>query len=244
MNAAHYDPELPFLSELEQHVRARAQQGERRRNATTQAPTTGPQLSAFSPVAARMTRRTAILVGLLCLIGATALAAGTGFFTGAQSPVIDSQGAFVPVASGHDGDEHWTLRLYIRNDQLCRMLVISGQAEASRCAPNPAAGNIGVTSLLSAQHSYLFGVAGSHVRAVRVRAGSSTLTVETRAIGGERARAAGLPSSARYFVAALTRPLGTEDPLVLLSALGIAHRRIGKSHLTCLQEAGPPPCGP
>jgi hypothetical protein len=244
MSAAHYDPELPFLAELEQHVRARAQQSERRRNATTQAPATSPRLSAFSPLAARMTRRTAILVGLLCLIGATALAAGTGLFTTAQSPVVNHQGAFVPVASGHDGGEHWTLRLYIRNGQLCRTLVVSGQAEASRCAPNPAAGSIGVTSLLGAQHSYLFGVAGSHVRAVRVRADSSTLTVKTRAIGGERARAAGLPSSARYFVAILTRPLGAEDPLALLSALGIAHRQIGKPHLTCLQEAGPPPCGP
>jgi hypothetical protein len=250
VNAAHYDPELPFLEKLEWHVRARAEHEAREararpanpRAARISARAGGPLI--LGARAARITRRTAILVGLLCLIAATALAAGTGLFTPGQSPVVNHQGAFVLVASGHDGIDDWTLDLYVRNGQLCRALAVSGQAEASRCAPDPAVGAIGASGLQGAQHSYLFGVAGARVQAVRVRAGSVSLTVKTGALGGERARAAGLPSSARYFVAVLSRPLGGADPVAKLTALGAANRRVGRSQLACLEEAAAPPCGP
>jgi hypothetical protein len=246
MNAAHYDPELPFLEELERQVRDRAEHEARARPANPRA----ARMSARGPSApgtraARMTRRTAILVALLCLIAATALGTRAAFFNAhLQSPVVNHQGAFVAVASGRDGGDRWTLRLYIRNGQLCRALVISAQAEASGCAPTPAGGTIDVTSLQSAQHSYLFGVDGSRVRAIRVHAGSSTLTVESRPVAGERAHAAGLPSSARYFLAVLERPRGGKDGPAVLTALDAARRRIGGPRLICLAEAGPPPCGP
>src|SRR4029077_15770444 len=156
---------------------------------------------------ARVTRRTAILVGLLFLLAATTFGARSVFFTHIQSPLAVHQGAFALVASGHDNGDRWALRLYTRDGQLCRALVVVGQAEASRCAPSPGASNLAVTSLSSARNSYVFGVTGSRVRAVRVHGGSAILTVETHTPRGRLAHAAGLSGSARYFLGVLERPL-------------------------------------
>jgi hypothetical protein len=244
MNAAHYDPELPFLADLEKHVRAHAEQTLRASRASAQSLSSTPHVWPWGPLAARMTRRTAILVGLLCLLAASALGARNVFFTTSESPVVVHQGALVVVARGHEGGEQWTLRLYTRDGQLCRALAVVGEAEASRCAPSPAASKLAVTSVSSARKSYIFGVAGRRVRAVRVHSGHTTLTVETHTPGGRRAHLAGLSSSSRYFVASLQRPLGNGDPTALVTGVDAAGRPIDKRQLVCFGETGPPPCGP
>jgi hypothetical protein len=246
VHSHYYDPELPFLEDLERHIRARAERSERARSARESAHTRAPagRLRRLSPLAARMTRRTAILVVLLCLLGTTALGARTLLFSTAQSPVANHQGAFVPVANGVVGSDDWTLNLYTRDGQLCRALVLSGQAESSRCGPSPGARRIGVSTLQSAQHGYVFGVTGDGVRAVRVHEGATALMVATHTLSGEHARVAGLPGSARYFLAVLTRPLGGYEPPATVTGLGPANRLTGGTQIACLQEAGPPPCGP
>jgi hypothetical protein len=244
MNSAHYDPELPFLADLEKHVRAQAEHALREAGRSKQSVSLARRTRLSGPLAARMTRRTAILVGLLFLLAATAFGARSVFFTDTQSPIVVRQGAFVLVASGRAGADQWALRLYTRDGQLCRSLAVVGQAEASRCAPSPDASEVGVTSLSSASKSYVFGVAGSRVRAVRVHSGHTTLTVETYTPGGKRAHLAGLSSSSRYFVASLQRPIGNGEDSALVTALDAGRRPIEETRVVCFEEAGPPPCGP
>jgi hypothetical protein len=249
MTTAQYDPELPFLADLERHVHARAEEVARARSkAPRRAHRSALRAGSsreLSPLAARMTRRTAILAGLLLMLGASAFGAGALLFNGdQQSPLANRQGASVVVARGPHGSEEWTLSLYTRNGELCRALIVTGQAEASRCAAAPAAGALGVSTLQSARHGYVFGVAGSRVRAVRVRVGTATLSVETHALTGQRAHAAGLPPVTRYYLALLPRALGGEASLASVTGVDPANHLIGRPHLACLQEAGPPPCGP
>ena len=244
MNAIRYDPELPFLADLEQHVRAHAERALAPAPARARAARIAPRPRPWSPLAARIGRRTAILVGLLSLLGASAFGARAVFFDGAQNPIVVHQRAFALVASGHDAGDRWTLNLYARGGNLCRALLVAGQLESSRCAPAPNPRGLGVSSLASARHSYVFGVAGSRVRALRVHAGPTTLTVATRSLGDARARAAGLSSATRYFLAILARPPGHEDPPAIVTPLDAVHRPLGKPRVSCLREAGPPPCGP
>lgn len=242
MTAAHYDPELPFLADLEKHIRARAEQAEQTRARTAQQ--TG-HLLAMSPLAIRMTRRVPILAGLLLFLAATALGARSLFFNSDhRNPLSNRQGASVLVAHALEGGDSWALRLYTRNGQLCRALIVSAQAESSRCASPPRTTQISVSSLQSAQHGYVFGVAGVRVSAVRVSTRQAGVTVATHAVAPAQALAAGLPKSTRFYLAILTRPSSSEDPPATVTALGPKHRLIGHAHIACLQEAGPPPCGP
>ena len=154
MSATDYDPELPFLSEFEARVRAHAEQTGYRvvetRVADSRAARTsqrsrpawspiGGRRALGGPLAWRMGRRIAILVGLLCLLGATALGARAVFFTHSESPTVVHQGAFVTVAHGHDEGNPWSLHIYTREGDICRALVIVTQGATSRCMPAPGA---------------------------------------------------------------------------------------------------------
>jgi len=244
VNPAHYDPELPFLLDLERQLRLRAEHAARRPAASPRQPRRAERSSLRVTMRGRMVRRTAILGGLLCLLAASALGARSVLSTTTPSPLAVRQGAFVLVASGARGRDSWTLRLYERGGQLCRAFVVAGAEESSRCAPAPSRDSLGVSTLESARYGYLFGVTGLHVHAVGVRIGASMLTVATRPLAGARAAAAGLPHSARYFVAIATRLPGAEEPPASVTALDPRHRPLGGTQVACLQEAGPPPCGP
>jgi hypothetical protein len=255
MSVAGYDPELPFLIELERQLRARAEQAERSRAERSRAERSrshthrarAPQTArvrALTPLATRLTRRTAILAGLIFLIAATAFGARSLFSGAGPSPLANRQGAFVLLARGSAGSEDWALRLYARDGQLCRALVVGGQAASSRCAGAPGAGQIGVSSLQGAARAYVFGLAGAGVSAVRVRAGRVERTVATHPLAPRQARIADVSRPVGYFILAFARPPGSEDPPAIVTALEIHTHRVGATQLVCLQEAGPPPCGP
>jgi hypothetical protein len=192
-----------------------------------------------------MTRRTAILVGLLCLLGASAFGARAVFSGGSPSPTTVRQGAFVRVAGGQAGEDRWTLRLYTRDGQLCRALVVLDQAESSRCAPVPGANTLGVTSLTSARRRYVFGVVGGRIAAVRVRAGAAALTVPTHALGDPGfgpTRPPGLAPATRYFIAILPRASGRHESPALATGLDGANGQVGRSRILCAEEPGEEPC--
>jgi hypothetical protein len=239
MSAAPYDPELPFLTELERQLSMRAEQAERSRRVARTA-----RLRMPVPLATRLTRRTAILASLIFLIAATAFGARSLFSSAPPNPLANRQGAFVLLAQGSAGREDWTLRLYARDGQLCRALIVRDQTESSRCASAPGPGQIGVSALQSTAHAYLFGVAGAGVSAVHVRAGGAEQTVATHALEPRQARIAELSGPVRYFLVAFARQPGAEDPPAIVTALDFAKRRVGAAQIACLQEAGPPPCGP
>jgi hypothetical protein len=244
MSTTGYDPELSFLAELERRVHDYAAQAERSLPARPRAVAVERRARPFAPVLARMTRRTAILAGLLCLLAATAFGARAVLFAPAPNPLTAGRGTFVPIIKGTSGTDEWSLRLYTSAGQLCRVLTVLPQEVASNCAPAPASGALGVSEVTSILHRFVFGISGGQVRAVDVNAGATQLTRPTRPLDGSQARALGVPRATRYFVAVLSRPLGEHDPPAFVSGLDAAGRRVGSVHVECVEEIDPPPCGP
>lgn len=265
MSAAPYDPELPFLAELERHVRQRAEEsarsaqavaGRSRQSRLAGRLDTPPARHAPAPawsvrrqaarsgttLARRMIRRTAILAGLLCLLAASALGAHAVFFARPESPAAVHAGARVTVAGAHAGEERWTLSVYTRAGELCSALIVLSQQAASRCGPAPGARGFGVTSLASPARRYLFGVAGGDVRGVLVRAGAARLKLHTYPLEGGGVRTAGIPGGARYFVGSLARPAAGEDPPALVVGLDASGRRTGEAHVSCVESAAAAAC--
>lgn len=203
-----------------------------------------PRRARSARASARVARRSLTLVALLCLIAATAYGADRVFSTGPSSspnPTYIPQGAFVLAAQGGTGGERWSLRLYRRGEELCRVLVV-GQSEGSRCTPAPGPRALSVTSVVSPRRRYLFGVAGSDVTHVRVRAGAQAQTVPARVADPAGARAGGLPQDARSFVAVITRPVGRGDPPARMLGLDAAGRPVGRALIDCVQTPDPRRC--
>ncbi len=193
---------------------------------------------------ARVARRSVTLVALLCLIAASAYGAHRVLSPGAgdgPNPAYVSQGAFVLVARSGAGEESWSLRLYRRGDELCRVLAVA-QSEASRCTPAPGGRTLTMTSVSSPQTRYLFGVAGAQVAQVSVHAGKATRTVPTRTPNLTQTRAGELPAHTRYFVAALTRPAGAPDPPARVLGLNAAGHPVGAAQIDCGQSTDPRRC--
>lgn len=196
-----------------------------------------------SQTAARIARRTLTLVALLSLIGATAYGARAVFSGGSPNPAAVEQRPFVLVASGSSGGEHWTLRLYRRGGELCRVLVVA-EAEASRCGPVPAPGQLGVTSVVSPQRRYLFGVTGDAVARVAVHVGEAAQTLTTYELSRRQARAGDLPPGARYFIGIVARPRLGADPPALVRPLDAAGRPTEPARMDCVEAAQPQSCEP
>jgi hypothetical protein len=274
-----YDPELPFLAQLERTI---ARDARRLARAHAQHPphpapsrpplgtgeTAGPwepaRRGALRPrrdqrralqqrragirvstsTTARIVRRSLTLVALLCLIGASAYGAHlvlTGPAHTTPNPMTVSQGALVEVAGGVAGSERWSLRLYSRGGELCRVLFVA-ESEASRCTPAPRSRTLLVTSAISPLRRYIFGVSGAAIAGVRVHAGALALTVATAAPDPADTRAAGLPAHVRYFVAILSRPPGAADPPALVRGLDAAGKPIGPARIDCAPTPNPRPC--
>jgi hypothetical protein len=257
-----YDPELPFLGSLEREIRHKATRAARsadtprgRSRGPASAHTTAPYGRsaqrparergdrASLPGASRIARRSLTLVALLCLIGASAFGASQILSGRSNDPAVVRQGPLALVASGHAGPDSWTLRLYRRGGDLCRVLVVA-EAEASRCATAPAAGAVAVTSMVSPLRRYVFGVTGREVPQVSVRVAKLTRTVPTRAAADPSARAAGLPSGVRWFLVALPRPTHGSDPAALVRAVDTQRRPHGPTHVSCVETAEPRSCRP
>jgi hypothetical protein len=243
MSTTPYDPELPFLTELENQVRGRAEGSvQSERDGRSRAARPRQTRGSVGPSARRMLRRTAILVGLLCLIAASAFGARAVFFHGDESPGAIHQSALVSVAEGRDGPEQWRLSVYTRGSELCSALIVLGQQASSRCALSPAPDAIDVASLAGVSRRYVYGVGGSRVQAVRLLAGHTTLTVQTHPLDGERARAAGVTNMAHYFLAVLPRPSRAGLSAVSVTGLDAARRRLGQPQVTCVEEAAGGSC--
>jgi hypothetical protein len=250
MNASGYDPELPFLAELEHRVRAYAEyldrpmpSLDRQMPLARPAPLRQPRSRATRAVAARVSRRVAVLATLVCLLGASAFGARAVFFQSSPNLLAVHQSAFVAVAHGRDGDDQWTMRLYTRDGELCRELTVLPQEASSGCAPAPAPYAMASGGAISILHRFLFGVTGTDVRTVLVSVGDSHLALQTHPLDRAQARTLGVADSTRFFVGALGRPLGYPDPPAFLSGLDADGRRVGDVHMQCAQEAAPSECG-
>jgi len=241
MSSTPYDPGLPFLAELEGRVHdfAKAHLETATQTARSPIPRTPAPRRARRSSPARLVRRTAILVALLCLLGASAFGAGAVLFTGALNPPAPHQSRSVTIANGFSGSTHWSLRVYTRAGQVCSELIILSQQEVSRCAPRPADAALESTGLAGITHSYLFGLVGSRVRNVDVAAGRDSATVATRALG--KRSHLDIPASTRWFIAVVPRSPGPVIHSATLTARDADLHLLGRRH-TCLGEDGPPGC--
>lgn len=266
-----HDPELPFLEVLEQEVRRRAeratvhhQQRQRLSFVAVDPPrasipqpcatgmrerTNAPAPSRHRRVAvrrgalhgpARMARRSLTLMALLCLVGATAYGARE-VFSGAPNPLDTRTGALTVVAAGTSDSDEWRLRLYMRGDELCRVLSVA-ETQASDCAPAPAAKSIQATTTQSPFHRYVFGVTGPAIKRVRVRIAASTWTVPTQAPSRQAQRTAGLPPQMRFYVETAARPGTGANPIATVEALSVAGTPLSKPVPSCLETGEPGHC--
>jgi hypothetical protein len=235
-----YDPELPFLEALEREVRREAERVSRGAHHHRPAPASAvhrhPAVGAVTErverrrsglpsSSLRIARRSLVLVGLLCLVGATAYGASRVFSSDTSNPLSPRLGKLLTVADGNAG-ERWSLRLYVRGGELCRALLAS-ETLSSRCEPSPTARAIQFTSAVSPTHRYVFGVTGAAIAKVSLRIAGVEQTLQTHTLDYTSAHAAGLPSDVRFFLAVLQRPPGNAEPPASVSAVGLPHRRRG-----------------
>jgi hypothetical protein len=190
--------------------------------------------------APRIARRSLTLVALICLIGASAFGAGKILSGTAPNPSVVHQGPIVSVASGQAGSDRWSLRLYRRDSDLCRALVVT-ETEASHCAPAPGVGALAVTSVVSPLRRYVFGVSGSDVTDVSMRVGTSTLTVPTHSLDTSSLHA-GLPAHIRWFVAILKRPADAYNPPALVHGIEAKHGASETTHMSCVETVEAQSC--
>lgn len=246
-----YDAELPFLQALEHEV---ARSAERAAQAPRERPASTPPRSparirrgsyerrgSHTRTTTRVARRVLTLVALLGLLGASAFGAREALSGAGASPVDVRRGEFALVAHSIAGSESWSLEAYRLGADLCRVLLAPG-SEGSRCSAAPPPGTVDVTSTIGALQRYVFGVTGPRIAWVAVRSGSVARTIRTRALSPARARRAGLPLSARYFVTVFARPYGAPDPPVLVRGLDSERRRVGAALVSCIEGEEPRQC--
>jgi hypothetical protein len=236
-----YDPELPFLADLEKRVRAYAERAETL--TTPSGDAVAPKQRRRTPrrLPLRAARRTAVLVTLLCLLAATAFGTRAAFFTSAQSPIQPHQSRFVALAHGRAGADRWTLRLYARGGQVCSELNVVAQQASSRCVPPPGKTALAASGLTSVARAYVFGTTGARVDTVTVRAGGAPLDIATHPLG-KSARALGVPASTRYFVAVLQPRSGRSARRATLTGRDRVHAPLGRPSVVCLGELGQITC--
>jgi hypothetical protein len=258
-----YDPELPFLYELEREVRRRAIEAAHshgrqrspassanadltsdpahRRSGPTPTMTRRTGMGERHQARSRLLRRSLTLVALLCLIGASAFGAGDVLSNRAPNPAAVNQSAFIRVAGGRAGPDTWSLRLYVRNGEICRVLLVA-EAASSRCSSVPSARTLGVTSVVSPTRRYLYGVSGAAVTRVAIHAGQATVSVPTHALPVATTRAARLPAGVHWFVAVLHRPVGEPDPQALVRGSSSTGSFTTKALSDCSEAPEAQPC--
>jgi hypothetical protein len=226
-----YDPLLPILAELEDHVRRSALAAEA--GAVRAAPGTStagparrrPGAAPARPRAGtggRLARRAAVLAVLGCTVGATATALTL------RSSTPDSAGPVVAVR-GSAGAASWRLEVTRRDGRICPSVVVSGASAAGAtlatdCVARPAADAVLPTSTLAPGRIVVGGLTGRRVRAVRVRVAGRMRTVATTPLAGT--------DDVRAFGLAVRIPRAT-DPVPVLRPLDGRRHALGPSVRDC-----------
>jgi hypothetical protein len=180
----------------------------------------------------RVTRRVAVVLSLLCLVGGVALAAR---FAGSG----DAPSHTSPALLGRAGGGAWHVSAYRDEHRLCLLLNLAGGGLTSDCAGPPGPAAVWTTSLRAEGRRFVAGLAGPRVAAVSVRSGGNRARVVTRAatdpgVAGE----AGVPAGTRWFVVAL--PAGSDAAVV--TPLDGDRRRLGSAFVDCSLGVFGPAC--
>jgi hypothetical protein len=152
-------------------------------------------------------RRSAALVSLSLLVGASAVATRSIVADGGGDPSLRTTRA-AELAAGRAAGERWTLSAARRGEDLCHGL-LAGGAVSTRCQAPPAATGVVVDGLATAAARYVAGVTGERVARVVITRGDLRRVVATHPLPPSAAvRRARLPQTLRWFVVALPLPRG------------------------------------
>lgn len=211
-----YDPRLPILAELEREVERAATRrlGEPAPgHEAERAPGRGGRRSARRRRHLwRVPRRTAVLVGLICLVGASATA--TILSRRSDGPARGGADATVSRAGGPNGYE---LRLHASGRRVCTAFVLRDSLDTVCVRPPRGRGAI-ARSAVAPFARYVYGLTARSVSAVDVRVGAQRRRVATRALPAAAARRVAPAAGLRVFVVALRR--GDDDPVALVRVQG------------------------
>jgi hypothetical protein len=228
MNRAPRNPDLPILDELRARMRAEILA---REVASRQArPSRRPEPAAPTARVARrrgatlgrVTRRSAVIVALLCLLAGVALAAGIGL-QGGNTPRSTS-----PELLGSVGGAR--VFGYRDGDRLCLRLEADGHGVGS-CDMAPTLDGLSAVSSLVAGDRYVLGYADPAIRRLRAKVdgrkvvGRASLPEDT-----EAATEAGIPTGLRWYLLDLGH-VG-RDP-AHLRGLDPTGRPLGRGVLDC-----------
>lgn len=228
MNRAPRHPDLPILDDLRSQLRAKivadqvATHGRRRRGAPVPAPAVPERRRRTRGALGRVTRRSVVIVALLCLIAGGALAAGLSL-RGGSGP-LDTE----PQELGtQDGAQVFGYR----NDGHLCIRVETARRGAGYCGAAPTDASLNASSERMAGARYVVGYAAPRVRRVAVKVGDRRVVVAAhRPQDPEAAGDAGVPDRLRWFVADLGTATRAPAHLVALDANG---HRVGPTLLDC-----------
>jgi hypothetical protein len=263
----HYDPQLPILVELEDHIRGLALAAEAAAvgGATTAGgmatggataesaappavgtrprrarPRTGrPDRGRTSPAARGATGRLLRRGAVLALLGCTVGATATALDRASDRARDASPGV---VASGSVGGASWRLEVTRSEGRLCPALVVAGSstpgaALSTDCVAAPTGTEVVSTTTLAAERAVVGGLAGPDVRAVRVTVGPRRRTVRTRALTPDE------PNGPRAFGVVLRRPRGEVDVVPRVRPLDGRRRSAGPVVRDCSAAPRAASCG-
>lgn len=224
------NPDLPILDELGREFELMATGAPA---PSSSAPPSRPEPARVrrrghgSRRTARIGRRAAVVLVLLCLVGGVALAAR--FASGGGRTPAHTAPALLGRTAGA-----WGLSAYRDQGRLCFLLTGGGGALTSECGSAPGADGVRATSLRAGGRRLVAGIAGPKVGEVRVRVGSIAVRTSTHAAADRgAAAAAGVPSGSRWFVASLPGAHAAADAPALLTPLDGNGKRLGAPYLDC-----------
>jgi hypothetical protein len=233
VNRAPRNPDLPILDEMRAGLRARIIAAEVAGPRAATIPARPIGASPPSPIhtrdrrrvgkgALRVTRRSVVIVALLCLVAGVAFAAGLSI-RGGHTPRSTS-----PQLLGSAGEAQFFG--YRDQNHLCLRLRAMRHG-VSDCSGFPAAAMLTASSLRVGGNRFVVGYANAAVKHVSVRVGDRRTVVAAR-LPVERAAAedAGIPAGLRWFVADLGPGGAAPARLIGTDAAG---RQIGPALLDC-----------
>ena len=223
------NPDLPIVDELRAELRARIRAEETRADRATPADPPPARRRLSQPerrrfgFAGRVTRRSAVIVLLLCLVAGVALAQ---LGTHGDGPPHNTD----PQELGASAS--WKISGYRDEGRLCVLFGTGPGETANDCGSVPQPGQVRATSAQTESRRFVVGLTGSGVREVTVWVGRQRASAVTRTpIQAEEARMAGVPRGVRWFV--VGAGLGTSAAPAHIIARDRSGERLGRPLLDC-----------
>lgn len=231
------NPDLPIIDELRAEMRERMIDAELRelrvdiarpRRSAPTPPAPNPSRLEFT---GRVTRRSVVLVALLCLLAGVAFAQ----FGTEGGPPAHTRPDLLGESMGA------AVSAYRDEDRLCLLVDAGAPAPSAECGFDLADAGLRVTSVLVAGRRFVAGISGRDVQAVQVAVDGHRRRVATHPpLDPEGAAVAGVPAGVRWFAASVGVGVGRAPARLL--ALGHRGRRIGAVILDCSLRIVGRPC--